>query len=93
MTPGKKYTLMTSGFYLLLFFALVPLLERYSPSGPCNPGAGMLLILLTQLLSGLGLVVSFALRTKGNRAFMGPAIVNGIFFVGSPVMFNLGRYL
>jgi peptidoglycan/LPS O-acetylase OafA/YrhL len=92
MTPGKKYTLMTSGFYLLLF-ALVPLLERYSPSGPCNPGAGMLLIMLIPLLSGLGFVVSFAFRVKGKRAFMGPAIVNGTFFVGSLALFYLGRQL
>jgi hypothetical protein len=88
MTPGKKYTLITSGFYLLLF-ALVPLLERYSPSGPCNPGAGILLVLLIPLLSGLGFVVSFALRVNGNRAFIVPTIINGCFFVGSLVLFKL----
>ena len=88
MPSGKKYTLLTSGFYLLLF-ALVPLLERYSPSGPCNPGAGMLLILSIPLLSGLAFVVSFALRAKGRRAFMGPTIINGCFFVGSLVLFKL----
>jgi hypothetical protein len=92
MTLGKKYTLSTSGFYLLLF-ALAPLLERYSPGGQCNPGAGMMLILLIPLLSGLGFVFSFAFRAKGNRAFMGPAILNGCLFVGSLVLFNLGRLL
>ena len=92
MTPGKKYTLMTSGFYLLLF-AIVPLLERYSPSGQCNPGAGMMLILFIPLFSALGFVISFAVRAKGNRAFMGPAIINGCFFVASLVLFNLGRLL
>lgn len=88
MTLGKKYTLMTSGFYLLLL-ALVQPLDRYSPSGPCNPGAGILLILMIPLLSGFGFVVSFALRAKGRRAFMGSAIVNGCFFVGSLVLFKL----
>jgi hypothetical protein len=88
MTPGKKHTLMTSGFYLLLF-ALVPPLERHSPSGQCNPGAGILLILLIPMLSGLGFVVSFALLAKGRRAFMGPTIINGCFFVGSLVLFKL----
>jgi hypothetical protein len=92
MTPGKKYTLLTSGFYLLLF-ALVPLLERYSPSGPCNPGAGILLILLIPLFSGFGFVVSFAICAKDKRAFMGPTIVNGLFFVGSLVVFTRGRLL
>jgi hypothetical protein len=88
MSPGKKYTLLTSGFYLL-FFLLVPPLERYSPTGQCSPGAGILLILSIPLLSGLGFVVSFALRAKGRLAFTGPAIVNGCFFVGSLVVSKL----
>jgi hypothetical protein len=92
MTPGKKYTLSTSGFYLLLI-SLVPLLDRFSPEGPCSPGAGVMLILLIPLFSGLGFVVSFAFRAKGNRAFMGPAIINGCLFIGSLVLFNLGRLL
>ena len=92
MNPGKKYTLLTSGFYLLLF-TLAPLLDRHSPSGPCTPGAGILLILLIPLLSGFGFVVSFAVCAKGNRAFLGPVIVNGSMFVGSLVLFNLGRLL
>jgi hypothetical protein len=90
MTPGKKYSLMTSGFYLLLF-ALVSPLERYSPSGQCNPGAGILLILSIPLLSGFGFVVSFVLRTKGRRAFTGPTIINGCLFVGSLLLFKLIR--
>jgi hypothetical protein len=52
-----------------------------------------MLILLIPLFSGLGLVVSFAVRAKGNRACMGPTIINGCLFVGSLVLFNLGRLL
>ena len=92
MTPGKKYTLSTSGFYLLLI-SLVPLLDRFSPEGPCSPGAGVMLILLIPLLSVFGFVVSFAICAKDNRAFMGPTIVNGLFFVGSLVVFTRGRLL
>jgi peptidoglycan/LPS O-acetylase OafA/YrhL len=92
MTPGKKYTLSTSAFYVL-FLLLTPLAERFSPGGPCVPGGGILLILLIPLLAGLGFVVSFAVLTKGNRAFMGPMIINGCLFVGSLLLFNYGRFL
>jgi hypothetical protein len=45
MTPGKKYTLSTS-FYYLILLPLIPIGEHYSPSGPCVPGMGVLGLIL-----------------------------------------------
>jgi hypothetical protein len=89
MTVGKKYTLSTIVFYCL-YLSLVPLLEHFSTSGPCTPGGGILLLLLTPLLSGLALAVSLVIRLKGHRAFLGPIIINGILFLGSMLLFNRG---
>lgn len=89
MTVGKKYTLSTIVFYCL-YISLIPLLEHYSPSGPCTPGGGILLLLLTPFPSGLALVVSLVIRLKGHPAFLGPIIVNGIFFLSAMLLFNRG---
>lgn len=85
MTPGKKYTLATSVFYGLLL-ALLPLLDHASNGDPCNPGTGLLLLMMIPLVSGLAFVICFAVRAKGNRAFMGPAIINGILFLASLIL-------
>ena len=66
MTPGKKYTLSTSVFYLILL-PLILLEERLSPSGPCNPGMGFLLFMFALLASGIAFVVSVAKRMMGRR--------------------------
>lgn len=86
MTVGKKYTLSTIVFYGL-FLSLALLLEHFSPGGPCTPGGGMMLLLLTPLLSGLALTISLVIRLKGHRAFLGPVIINGFFFLVSILLF------
>jgi hypothetical protein len=77
MTPGKKNTVYTILFYVILL-SVIHLLDRYSPSGPCTPGLGMLAFILTPLMVAFGFAISVAGLARGRRSFMGPAIVNGI---------------
>jgi hypothetical protein len=81
MNRGKKYTLLTTLFYLL-FLPLVPILEHYWPSGPCNPGLGILLLLLLPIVAALGLIISLVGRLKGNRAYTGPVLINAAALLG-----------
>ena len=87
MTAGKKYTLGTALFYAL-FLLLMPLAEHVAPSGPCVPGGGILLLLLTPVASGLGLIVCLVVRLKGYRSFLGPVLINGIILVASLLLFD-----
>jgi hypothetical protein len=77
MTPGKKNTVSTILFYVILL-PVIYLLDRYSPSGPCTPGLGMLVFILTPLMVAFGFAISIAGLARGRRSFKGPAIVNGI---------------
>ena len=90
MTPAQKYTLSTSVFYCILL-PLVPVADRYSPSGPCTLGLGFLLLLLTPVMAVFGFVVSFVGRARGNRAFTGPTLINLIVLVGFVVLLYSGR--
>ena len=87
MTPGKKYTLFTSMFYLLLL-PLIPLLNRYSPSGPCTIGLGMLLLLITPILATIAFLYSFIGLLRGNRSFTGPTIINAVVVLTMGVLMN-----
>ena len=87
MTAGKKYTLGTALFYTL-FLLLMPLAEHVAPSGPCVPGGGILLLMLTPVISGLGLFVCLVARLKGHRSFLGPVLINGMILLGSLLLFN-----
>jgi hypothetical protein len=77
MTRGKIYTLSTCVFYLILI-PLIPALDHYSPGGPCNPGLGLLLLMLTLAIAVVGLLISVIARVMGKHAFSGPAIVNSV---------------
>jgi hypothetical protein len=81
MTPGRKYTVNTSAFYMLIL-PLIPLFNHLSPSGPCNPGFGILLEFLTLLIAIVAFIISLAGFFKGNGSFKGPLLVNGIVLAG-----------
>jgi len=91
MTAGKKYTLSTLLFYIL-FLSLVPVVEHFSPGGPCVPGGGIFLLLLAPLLSGLGFILSVVIRLKGHRVVLGPLFINALIFVASLVLFGWARF-
>jgi hypothetical protein len=50
MTTGKKYTVSTSTFYAA-FLPLIPVANCYLPNGPCNPGLGFLLFMMTPFMA------------------------------------------
>ncbi len=66
--------------------------DRYSPSGPCTPGLGILLLLLTLALAAIGLLVSAIARLLGKHAFSGPAIVNGAVLLGLVILIKSGGF-
>jgi hypothetical protein len=90
MTTGKKYAVSTSAFYAV-FLPLIPVASRYSPNGPCNPGLGFLLFMLTPFMAAGALLFSGIARYRGNRAFTGPAIINAGVFLGAMVFFFFGH--
>jgi hypothetical protein len=90
MTSGKKNTLSTIAFYLVLL-PLIPLLNRYSPSGPCTPGPGMFLYLLTLLLAPIAFLYSLIGRLRGNRSFTGPTIINAVVVLCLGILLSGGR--
>jgi hypothetical protein len=90
MTPGKKYTFSTLLFYVL-FFSTIPILEILSPGGPCVPGGGIMLLLFTPIISGLAFVVCLCVRLRGYRVFLGPLIINGVFFASFSLLFPWWR--
>ncbi|HEV2482410.1 MAG TPA: hypothetical protein VGS79_22250 [Puia sp.] len=71
----------------------MPLAEQVAPSGPCVPGGGILLLLLTPVISGLGLVVCLVALLKGHRSFLGPALINGVIPVASLLLFNFRLFV
>jgi hypothetical protein len=89
MTPGKKYTLSTSIFYLVLLPS-IPVVNRYSPSGPCTPGMGFLLFFLTPIMATIGFLFSFIGRILGNRSFTRPAIINAAVVLTIGVLIGTG---
>jgi hypothetical protein len=90
MTTGKKYTVSTSAFYAV-FLPLIPVANRYSPNGPCNPGLGFLLFMLTPFMAAGALLFSGVARYRGNRAFTGPTIINAGVLLGVMVFFFFGH--
>jgi hypothetical protein len=90
MTLGKKYTLSTSIFYIVLL-ALIPILNRCSPSGPCTPGLGMLLFLLTLLLAPFAFLYSFIGLLCGHRSFTGPMVINAVVALGLVILLSSGQ--
>jgi hypothetical protein len=91
MTSGKKYTLSTSVFYAI-FLPLIPVANRYSPSGQCNPGLGLLLFLLTPVLAAMAFIFSSVARFRGNRAFTGPAVINAGVLLGAVIFLFFGWF-
>ncbi|MBS1607007.1 MAG: hypothetical protein JST42_30415 [Bacteroidetes bacterium] len=50
--------------------------ERISPSGPCTPGVGAMILIFTPMVAAGLFLFSLVGRIIGNRAFVGPMLVN-----------------
>jgi hypothetical protein len=77
MTPGRKYTIYTGVFYLFLM-ALTPFFMRHLTAGPCNPGFGFFMLVLTLLIAIFGLISFGVALLRGNQLFKGPLMVSGL---------------
>ena len=88
MTTGRKYTIST-GISYLLALPLVPILNYYFPSGPCNIGLGFLWFFLLLLASLISFIICGARRLRGKKNLTGPTIVHGAAFL---TLIILGHY-
>lgn len=90
MTPARKYTLSTSIFYLFLL-ALMPYCIHHLTAGPCNPGIGFFLLILTLLVTVIG-IISFSIGLlRGNQSLKGPLLVNGLALAGMLALIFAGH--
>jgi len=76
MHKGRKYTIWTVIFYVIYGLAAW-VGERISPSGPCIPGLGVMILIFTPMVAAGLFLFSLIGRIVGNRAFVGPMLVNG----------------
>jgi hypothetical protein len=81
---GKKYTMFTLAYYCALIPAIY-ILERIDPSGPCVPGLGMMIFMLSIVINLGALLFCVVARMIGKRSYTGPAIVHLLFFVAVAV--------
>ena len=85
--PERKtfpYFLYTLVLYALLALAAY-ILDRVSPSGPCNPGMGVIVILFTPFLSAILFIVELVLTLKGRKSHTVPAIIHALVIIGFAV--------
>ena len=70
------------GILTLLFYAVafisIYILNEVSPSGPCTPGAGILLVILLPALSIVLLIYNINKTLKGNKMNKTPALIHFI---------------
>lgn len=76
-----RYILLTLGMYVVLA-ALSWVLGSVSPSGPCNPGLGVLVILFIPLLCIPAFFISLGLTITGRKAHRIPMIIHGLVCLG-----------
>jgi len=86
MGKGSKYTVRTVIFYVI--YGLIAWLgERILPGGPYGPGLGASLLIFTPIVAAGLFLFSLIGRIAGNRAFMGPMLVNAGVAVLSVLLF------
>lgn len=80
-----RYLWLTLAFYSVLVLSS-NWLEHESPSGPCTPGGGIMLLLLAPLLIIPIFLTSLVLVMKGHRWHLGPVLIHGLVLVVSLAM-------
>jgi hypothetical protein len=64
--------------FYALFIGLGYWANRISPSGPCTPGLGFLVLMLLPVISSVLLIVTLVSVAKGRKPQILPAMVHGI---------------
>jgi hypothetical protein len=92
--PGRifspKAIVGTIGFYVavtILFFWA----DHVSPSGPCTPGAGILMFLFLPFVSAILLFITLTFVARGRKSQIIPAIVHGLVLLGFICLYFYSR--
>jgi hypothetical protein len=70
-----RYTWLTLVLYAVLI-GLADWFEHLAPSGPCNPGGGIMLVLLSPFLIIPFLLISLIRTLQGHRRHLGPTLIH-----------------
>ena len=82
-------TILTLLFYVSIIIT-VAILNQYSPSGPCNPGLGILLLMFVLfLMTPILFVINFNKTKKGDKTNRYSALIHFIVLISFAVLFVL----
>ncbi len=87
--PTSKNTILTLLFYLSVII-VVAILNQYSPSGPCNPGLGILLLIFVLfLMTPILFVINFNKTRRGDKTNRYSALIHFIISISIAIVFIL----
>lgn len=82
----NRYTCFTLVFYAVMI-SLSFYLEHVSPSGPCTPGLGMMLLITLPLLVFLLFAVFLTKSMLGHKKLIVSTALHGLVLVGYVILF------
>jgi hypothetical protein len=85
----KKSVLMTLGVYAIMA-GVIYFLNSVSPSGPCNPGMGIFLLLLMPIVSIVLLFVTGMSAIRGRKSQIIPAALHGFVLLAFACLLHFG---
>ena len=77
LNPDYRAAILLAITYAL-FFPICWLLEKWSPSGPCTPGLGMLLLACGMITIPVFFVISLVYAIRGRKKHFGLLFVHGL---------------
>ena len=87
---GIRKIVLTLLFYLIAFVSF-SLLNKASPSGPCNPGLGIMSLLLLPFISAILFLKNIIRANKGDKTNIISAVIHLIVVVGFFILLAINK--